>query len=300
MSPFDMDLISLTPKQKTKSTSPGLEKIISRELFKLNEGVPENSEANISLSVPSTDLVLSRYTDIDDSDSLDQISEEILASDTNNIQPLLAPLNVNSSEILMEEHIGIKIVKEIIEHLLTFSSSNSLEMKITDHEGNREFGLSSTSTSAYSIIDTHTVLLSPPLNEKEEEFLEDESNIEEVRDDWGFDGLITKQNLIEPPISSVSPLCGRIKETDSGRLESLYSCDEEGCEKKYNTFWSLVRHLSKYHGREQVDKSSRKCNICGKSVLYLAQHMKVKHRNIQKPQVCDVCLKPVKTKTRGP
>ena len=94
----------------------------------------------------------------------------------------------------------------------------------------------------------------------------------------------------------------RLEEDESGKVSCSnnnektsqglnFSCDI--CGKVFHTFFGLERHNADKHSNIMIEKLESTCNICNKKVIYLDQHMKVKHSDVQKVPVCEICQKEV-------
>ena len=83
--------------------------------------------------------------------------------------------------------------------------------------------------------------------------------------------------------------CSNNKEKPSQGLN--FSC--EICGKVFHTFFGLERHNAGKHFNKLTAKLESTCNLCNKRVIYLDQHMKIKHSDVQKVPVCEICLQEV-------
>ena len=84
-----------------------------------------------------------------------------------------------------------------------------------------------------------------------------------------------------------------IQEEDNTLNESSgmnFDCKIDNCGKNFQTFFGLERHKIIKHSEIKLGKEESKCQICEKSVIYLDQHMRAKHSEVQKPKICEVCL----------
>ena len=70
-----------------------------------------------------------------------------------------------------------------------------------------------------------------------------------------------------------------------------FSC--EICGRVFQTFFGLERHNADKHSNKMLAKLESTCNLCHKKVIYLDQHMKFKHSDVQKAPVCEICLNEV-------
>ena len=69
-----------------------------------------------------------------------------------------------------------------------------------------------------------------------------------------------------------------------------YVCHINECRKSFQTFFGYERHIADKHSEERLPKKESKCSVCNKKVIYLDQHMRAKHSDLQKPFECEVCL----------
>ena len=74
-----------------------------------------------------------------------------------------------------------------------------------------------------------------------------------------------------------------------------YICKIDSCGKAFQTFFGFERHIAKEHSEKKLDKEESKCQICNKSYVYLDQHMRAKHSDLQTPINCEICLKDIKS-----
>ena len=81
-------------------------------------------------------------------------------------------------------------------------------------------------------------------------------------------------------------------ETSEGQ-EPNFVCKIDGCGKGFQTFFGFERHNAANHTETKLDKTESICPICEKKVIYLDQHMRGKHSDLQKPVICEICLKEV-------
>ena len=66
-------------------------------------------------------------------------------------------------------------------------------------------------------------------------------------------------------------------------------CNMNDCGRSFFTYFGLERHLELKHQTFKPEKEESVCQICNKKVIYLGQHIRAKHSDVQK-QVCEVCL----------
>ena len=66
--------------------------------------------------------------------------------------------------------------------------------------------------------------------------------------------------------------------------ELLFVCKVESCGKTFQTFSGFDRNKAVKHPQINVDKEESTCQICSKKVIYLEQHMRAKHSDVQKSQ----------------
>ena len=78
------------------------------------------------------------------------------------------------------------------------------------------------------------------------------------------------------------------EEKDGSDME--FSCNIDQCEKHFQTFFGLERHKLLKHSIAKHQKEESTCQICNKKVIYLDQHIRAKHGNVQKSKRCEVCL----------
>ena len=77
--------------------------------------------------------------------------------------------------------------------------------------------------------------------------------------------------------------------------ELLFVCNVESCGKTFQTYSGFGRHKAVKHPQLNVDKEESTCQICSKKVIYVEQHMRAKHSDVQKPMKCEVCLLDINT-----
>ena len=71
-------------------------------------------------------------------------------------------------------------------------------------------------------------------------------------------------------------------------IDASIFCKIEECGRSFHTFFGLERHLALKHSTTKYEKEESVCKICAKKVIYLGQHMRAKHSDVQK-QICEVC-----------
>ena len=111
--------------------------------------------------------------------------------------------------------------------------------------------------------------------------MENEPNI----DPLGSSGI----NLVEEKEQKGNNSAYQIKNKEFE--EPTFVCGN--CGKVFQTFFGLERHNADKHSESKLSKIESTCQICLKKVVYLDRHMKSKHSQLQKPTVCDVCLKEI-------
>ena len=96
-------------------------------------------------------------------------------------------------------------------------------------------------------------------------------------------------------------ITGKESEVDK-RVKSLadveepsFHCKINGCRSVFQTFFGLERHNIAYHSDTKLEKAESTCPVCNKKVIYLDQHIKAKHSDLQKPLICEICQKEVKS-----
>ena len=77
--------------------------------------------------------------------------------------------------------------------------------------------------------------------------------------------------------------------------EPSFHCKIDDCRRVFQTFFGLERHNTAYHSDTKLEKAESTCPVCKKKVIYLDQHIKAKHSDLQKPLICEICLKEVKS-----
>ena len=77
--------------------------------------------------------------------------------------------------------------------------------------------------------------------------------------------------------------------------EPSFHCKIDDCRRVFQTFFGLESHNTAYHSDTKLEKAESTCPVCKKKVIYLDQHIKAKHSDLQKPLICEICLKEVKS-----
>ena len=68
------------------------------------------------------------------------------------------------------------------------------------------------------------------------------------------------------------------------KIETLFYCRDNGFKQVFLTYFGLQKHNAQNHSERKLEKIESQCQICLKKVVYLDQHMNLKHRNIKKSQ----------------
>ena len=85
--------------------------------------------------------------------------------------------------------------------------------------------------------------------------------------------------------------CDLSKESKTNK-DTHFICELDSCGKVFQTFFGYERHVAEKHSETKHVKKESSCPICDKKVIYLDQHLKAKHSDVQK-QVCEICLKEI-------
>ena len=115
-----------------------------------------------------------------------------------------------------------------------------------------------------------------------------------INDEWDNESHHNESKNVERNVNENEPIHNSCLEDNESKVDSqeqIFFC--KICERAFQTFYGLDRHNSDKHSEENVAKAQSTCKICDKKVIYLDQHIKSVHSEVQKPTVCEICLKEI-------
>ena len=106
--------------------------------------------------------------------------------------------------------------------------------------------------------------------------------------------LLSQNEVVKDAVTSPPQVVPDVKECQTKNDEDkTYVCILD-CGKVFKTFFGYERHLADKHSSTNHAKVGSTCQICNKKVIYLDQHMRTNHSDVQKPIKCDICLVDIK------
>ena len=69
----------------------------------------------------------------------------------------------------------------------------------------------------------------------------------------------------------------------------LVKCNQPGCVKSFVSVFGLEQHIKKRHAEvDKYDKPEQECPFCGKLTVYINQHIRSNHKEMNKNDICEV------------
>ena len=177
-----------------------------------------------------------------------------------------------------------EVTKPVTESFTKITSSKSEDKQNLNRES-ADAGLDLSTEDASS----KSLSIKSSLNEEFEYIVKQSPSKEELKSE---NRLLLKQLEAFKKRNKIKKMQGELSGENVFGIKkpTLIKCEVQNCDREFTTTVGLLKHQGKIHGEDNVSKTFKHlCNLCGRAVVYIEQHIKFFLKDIKSRDVCEVC-----------